>query len=73
MDCPESTRLDTEFDQVLVEMKPHVLRLPHKSGQQSFIHLMFPCSIHVSLSQLIFIMTFLLHASEQTVKDVLFG
>ena len=28
-------RLDTEFDQLLADMKPHVLRLPHKSGIQS--------------------------------------
>ena len=27
-----AVRLDTEFDQILVEMKPHVLRLPHKAG-----------------------------------------
>ena len=34
MDSPESIemKLDTDFDEMLVEMKPHVLRLPHKSG-----------------------------------------
>ena len=25
-------RLDSEFDQMLADMKPHVLRLPHKAG-----------------------------------------
>ena len=29
----ECARLDAEFDRMLVDMKPYVLRLPHKSGQ----------------------------------------
>ena len=34
MEGPETivARLDLEFDQVLADMKPHVMRLPHKSG-----------------------------------------
>ena len=26
-------RLDAEFDKMLAEMKPHVMRLPHKTGE----------------------------------------
>ena len=26
--------LDTEFDQLLADMKPHVMMLPHKSGTE---------------------------------------
>ena len=29
----DSLKMDSEFDQMLVEMRPHVLKLPHKSGQ----------------------------------------
>ena len=34
MDDPDQTvsRLDSEFDQLLADMKPHVMMLPHKSG-----------------------------------------
>lgn len=28
-----SAKLDNEFDLMLVEMRPHVLKLPHKSGK----------------------------------------
>ena len=30
-------RLDSEFDQMLADMKPHVMRLPHKSGKTIFL------------------------------------
>ena len=28
-------KLDQEFDRYLAEMKPHVLKLPHKTGKNS--------------------------------------
>ena len=33
-ESPETkvARLNLEFDQMLADMKPHVMRLPHKSG-----------------------------------------
>ena len=32
------TKLDKEFDQLLAEMKPPVLRLPRKSGKKSHMY-----------------------------------
>ena len=32
-------KLDQEFDKCLAEMKPHVLKLPHKTGEQTIINL----------------------------------
>ncbi|KAK2149001.1 hypothetical protein LSH36_472g02048 [Paralvinella palmiformis] len=34
MEAAEESHLDVEFDQMLVEMRPHVLRLAHKSERQ---------------------------------------
>lgn len=38
METPEEAviKLDNEFDKTLVDMKPHVLKLPHKSGETFF-------------------------------------
>ena len=33
-------KLDEEFDQFLVDMKPHVLRLPHKTGKKKQVLLL---------------------------------
>ena len=32
-------KLDQEFDKCLAEMKPHVLKLPHKTGELTMINL----------------------------------
>ncbi|KAI0216413.1 hypothetical protein LSAT2_031564 [Lamellibrachia satsuma] len=34
MDSDEATSLDRDFDEMLVDMKPYALRLPHKSERQ---------------------------------------
>ena len=33
MESQETASLDRDFDEMLVNMKPYVLRLPHKSGE----------------------------------------
>ena len=41
MEAAEESHLDVEFDQMLVEMRPHVLRLAHKSGSCQYHGLQF--------------------------------
>ena len=43
MESPETlvSRLDSEFNHMLVDIKPYVLKLPHKSGKNEFVAFSF--------------------------------
>lgn len=43
MESTETTsiRLEADFDQLLTEIKPYVLKLPQKSGQLTNLHVVY--------------------------------